>query len=92
MGIEYMGYLCYCKLGHRTSRRDIPRHVHTWLVGLLASFQRSFLLTRLRQWTYWIAAILTAVTTLAAVFLKESRASKLLEIAMRKVAKEHKNR
>lgn len=45
----------------------------------------------LRQWTYWIAAILTAVMTLAAVFLKESRASKLLETAMRKVAKEHKD-
>lgn len=92
MGIEYMGRLCCCELGHRASRRDIPRHVHTWLVGLIASFQPHPLLKHLRQWTYWIAAILTAVMTLAAVFLEESRASKLLEIAMKKVAKEHKNR
>jgi lipoprotein signal peptidase len=52
----------------------------------------SSLLTNLRQWTYWIAAIVAAVITLLAVFMKESRASKLLEIGMRKVAKGRKDR
>ena len=46
----------------------------------------------LREWTYWIAAIMTAVMTSLAVFMKESRASKLLEIGMRKVNKQHKER
>lgn len=91
MGIEHLGYLCRGKLGDRASRRDISRHVHTWLVGRRPFLKQSFLLIQHRQWTYWIAAILTAVMTLAAVFLKESRASKLLETGMRKVAKEHKD-
>jgi len=91
MGAEYMGYRCCCKLRDRASHGDIPRHVHTWLVGLKPFFELSSLLMNLRQWTYWIAAILTAVTTLLAVFLKESRASKLLETGIRKVAQEHKD-
>jgi len=91
MGAEYMGYRCRCKLRDRASHGDISRYVHTWLVGLKSFFEQSTLLIYLRQWTYWIAAILTAVTTLLAVFLKESRASKLLETAIRKVAKEHKD-
>jgi len=91
MGIEHMGHRCCCKLRDRASHGDISRHVHTWLVGLNPCIRNSSLLIYLRQWTYWIAAILTAVTTLMAVFLKESRASKLLETAIRKVAKEHKD-
>ena len=46
----------------------------------------------LRQWTFWIAAIIAAVMTLLTVFMKESRASKLLEAGMGEVAKEHKGR
>lgn len=46
----------------------------------------------LRQWTYWIAAIITAVITILALFLKESRASQLLKTNMKKVARKHQDR
>lgn len=92
MGVECIHYLCCFKLGDRTSRRDIPCYVHAWLVGLNPFFRSSSLLIHPRQWTYWIAAIVAAVITLMAVFMKESRASKLLEIGMRKVAKGRKDR
>jgi hypothetical protein len=92
MGVECIHHLCCFKLGDWASRRDIPCYVQTWLVGLSPLFMPSSLLTNLRQWTYWIAAIVAAVITLLAVFMKESRASKLLEIGMRKVAKGRKDR
>ncbi|KAG9512721.1 MFS general substrate transporter, partial [Aureobasidium melanogenum] len=44
------------------------------------------------QWTYWIAAIITAVITILALFLKESRASQLLKTNMKKVARKHQDR
>jgi len=91
MGVECMGRGCCCELRNRAGHGDIPRHVHTWLVGPTPCIHNNTSLIYLRQWTYWIAAILTAVTTLLAVFLKESRASKLLETAIKKVARERKD-
>ncbi|KAH0280677.1 MFS general substrate transporter, partial [Aureobasidium melanogenum] len=44
------------------------------------------------RWTFWIAAIVVAVVTLLALFLRESRASKLLKTSMKKVASRHQDK
>ncbi|KAH0030845.1 MFS general substrate transporter, partial [Aureobasidium melanogenum] len=44
------------------------------------------------QWTYWIAAIITAFITVLALFLSESRASQLLKTNIKKVARKYQDR
>ncbi|KAG9800884.1 MFS general substrate transporter, partial [Aureobasidium melanogenum] len=43
------------------------------------------------QWTYWVAAIISAVITILALFLRESRASQILKTNMEKVARKHQD-
>lgn len=55
-------------------------------------FRSKIVADHLRRWTFWIAAIVVAVVTILALFLRESRASKLLKTSMEKVASKHHDR